>query len=88
MASTKYCNKSPSSPREIGATMNHPSSTLTDPVLPMIAAETVVRRILLIRAKKIMLDTDLAELYDIRPMSSIRPYGETSSASQQISCFS
>ena len=40
-------------------------NTTTDPALPMIAAETVVRRILLIRAKKIMLDTNLAELYNV-----------------------
>jgi len=36
-----------------------------DSALPMIAIETVARRILLIRGHKIMLDADLAELYGV-----------------------
>jgi hypothetical protein len=56
--------------------------------LELIAVPTIQKRILVVRARQVMLDEDLADLYGVEPASSSSRSSETSSASQPASCSS
>ena len=54
----------------------------------LIPLEIIERRIYLIRDQKVMVDFDLAELYQAPTRASIKQSAETSPASRTILCFS
>jgi len=53
----------------------------------LVPVETIEKRIFLIRGQKVMLDFDLAELYQVATKRSTRLLGATSTGFRLTSCF-